>query len=315
MNLYKQYVEQSEELIITTDLETDDLVAIKKLAEHIKDKKVMFIVGEGNAIVKCYRMNVYAKKLGFTNFRVIQGYGSDKDFKYDGRDVFNEEFCQEIRQEKSVDCLDVIEQEIRSQKNPIIIMFKPPGEFIDLYKKDIKIFENTALIGYFAFNIRCLLKEHSREDIISFIDSFKNIVFYETFLATGENNTIDFEQIDFNKLDKFINRLMELWNTDIREYCEKELQKTLDIHAIKRNKKIIDSIDRCKGKQFVNADSGLAITMFLELDESEYYYGSVSIDQNGYSVPKREKEGKILIVNPVDKEKLRQRHLEVYKNF
>ena len=63
--LWNQYIKDISNIIITTDLETDDLIALLILVEYIpKDANISFVVGEGNATMKYYRMTEYVKLMG-----------------------------------------------------------------------------------------------------------------------------------------------------------------------------------------------------------------------------------------------------------
>jgi hypothetical protein len=65
-------------------------------------------------------------------------------------------------------------------------MLKPSRELFEIQKDYPGICKQIILAGYMSFNIRSLFKIFSKEDIVNFLHGFKLVIYYETFLATGE---------------------------------------------------------------------------------------------------------------------------------
>lgn len=301
MILYNTHVKNANNILIFTDLEPDDLVAIYILSKHItKNQNVMIVVGEGNSYIKFQRMQTYIHILNI-KATIIQGYNSNKDFTYDGEDIFSSDHCRMLRDTKKDLDYDMFNLLNFIKKKPIIFCFKPPRELIEF---NYDFFSDITLFGYMSFNVRCL---QNTEKVSKLLNSFKLVIYYESFLAIGSNNSISYT------LPNFIDKVNYLWNKDIIEDCRttiKRLQdKTSDSkieERIKQNQKIIDNIEKSNYKQFVNADCGMICTLLLD---TEYYYGTVTFNGFGYSVPQENKDGNMLFVKD---SKLLDKQIKMY---
>jgi hypothetical protein len=327
MTLFNEYVRFAPAIIITTDLEPDDLVALHILKDYLPDVPLLFLVGEGNAYIKYMRMKVYAELLGLTNYKIIQGESSDKDFKYDGYDVFNKEIIPYLRAQKNPEQNNYELLEFIKLYKPVIISLKPPRELYALYLKDGKLFNEIDIIGYMSFNIRCMLVSGDF-DVIKFFESFKTVIYYESFLATGEENSINLgASVDetssgfpFDKLPSYIIKLMQLWNKDISTYCQNYIKDFLDKddeqskEKIRRNTKTINNIKETNGVQFVNADCGLIASLLMDDVSQHCYYGFLKYDKNNYSVPIKNDKGNFIFVDPIASCGYRIKMMEWYTN-
>ena len=325
MTAFSKFIENAKNILITTDLESDDLIAIDIVMKVLsKDQKKYFLVGEGNAYMKYCRMVKYIELYKYENCEVILGYSSDKDFLLDGRDVFSEEECKEIRKvsDKKYDSSKLIEV-LKSQ--PVIISLKPIRELVELYSTDVNLFKNIDFIGYMGFNVRSVLDKYKFEYVMDFLKSFRSVIFYETFHATGENSSLNYNEFPFDKLPANVNKLIEQWNGDLHSKAQEVVEKMnkipesnrseRDKGKLHRNLKIIKAIDEAKGQQFVNADTGLIASLLLDLKENEDYY-RVDVTFNGnYTVVKENKESNIIVICPKDKEEFRQKQIQFYRDF
>jgi hypothetical protein len=316
LTLWNQYIETAEALIITTDLETDDLIALYIMAKYIKDMPKLIIVGEGNSQIKYCRMLIYSYLLGFTNTTIIKGHSSHQKFKCDGLDILSNEAITEINNSiDQTDPIDDIRLFIKRYPDQTIISLKPMRELLEIWKEEPDIFANITLIGYMGFNVRSIMNNRE-QDIINFFRSFKLVIYYETFLATGSKNNIDeADDFPFDKLPNFITKLMKSWNTNMIDKCLQSIHikimlithndvDSLDIsiknkEGLKRNIKIVKNIIESNYSQFVNADSGLIASLLVPFDKSYCYKGSLSFSATGYSVPKADPLGNILFINPI----------------
>jgi hypothetical protein len=309
-NFWAQYLTDITEIIITTDLETDDLVALQMLAKLIPTNvHIIFVVGEGNGTMKYHRMKEYIELFGFNGkCTVYQGYDSRSDFKFDGEDVFHKITCEELRKKPRPTDNEELLKFIQSHKNTPIIMLKPPREFIEFWNKDNSLFNETVLIGYMSFNLSVLFEKWTKTQIISFLRSFKTVIYYETFFANGEDNCIEHNtNFPFDKLPVCTHNLMHLWNTDIyQKFSSKEKPTPKQL-------KIMKSIKENNNIQFVNADCGLIASLLLDLSETDFFVGD--IDFNEFSVPIKNPNGKIIFISPSDKKLFRERQLNFYNKF
>lgn len=269
--LFRPILGDVKSLLIMTDLETDDIIAIWLLSKFYKRTKIMFLVGEGCAYIKKLRMESYIKTLGFENAEVVRGYDSDRLFTYDGRDIMSEEDIERLNWivESKEDVNEKVYKFIRDE-SPFIISLKPPRELMDMYANGHpryrRIFNRCVLAGYMSFNLRCLMNEHKKR-LVGFLKSFKKCYFYETHYAVGSNNIITEKDFSFDKFPKIVLGVMKWWNLFQAEDCIETLKdldgKTDDssIKRIHRNQKTLDQIEGNNHKQFVNADCGLIIAL------------------------------------------------------
>ena len=130
------------------------MAAICLLSDYIKDSKIVFVVGEGNSLIKEKRMEVYVKRIGFTNAKIIRGYSSPKKFDYDGYDVFSKDVLDKLmdidddKDKPKKEIAEFIEKE-----TPFIIVLKPPWELIELWNEGFDM-SKCRLAGYMSFNLR-----------------------------------------------------------------------------------------------------------------------------------------------------------------
>lgn len=323
INLWGTFIADVDNILITTDLEPDDLIALLILVKNIpKDIKIGFVVGEGHSRIKYQRIARYCELMNFKNYKVFESIGSTKDFVYDGLDIFNSEFVENIREnnkslsEINLNGLKTLKEFINSGETAII-MLKPPRELMEIWSNDNSFFNKTKMIGYMSFNLRSLWnsKQWSQQQVVDFLNSFESVIYYETFLATGEKNSMSKStKFPFDKLPGYIKKLISLWNKSIMKECKKDIDNPDYPEANKaRSRKIYDNI-KADPDQFVNADCGLIASMLIELKDSDYYTGTINFNANGYSVPTKDPNGKIIFINPTDKEDLWLRQIEFYQN-
>jgi hypothetical protein len=271
-------------ILITTDLEPDDLIALYILAKHIVAKNItaqlIFLVGENNAIMKYHRMCEYIKLMGFPDkSKVLRGYDSKRKFAYDGYDVFNENKIAEINAEDSIDdaadTIDVLEYlqlliaNATTTNDLLIISMKPARELYNLYvfaelkaaddqrqhkMRTPNIFRNITICGYMGFNCRVLIEQnkcnndyaHVQTVVADFWNSFHKVIYYESWTTLGENNTITSDDFSFDIFPEFIRSNIYYWNKHSLETS--------------KNQKVLASV-RANMKQFVHADPSLILYM------------------------------------------------------
>jgi len=317
--------------LIMTDLEPDDMLALYMLSKSISNSKVLFLVGEGNSNIKEMRMKKYIELLGFKNATVLRGMSSDKNFKYDGFDVETEKEIKDIT--KVDDDIKFVEAQLDvfiSDTNPAIICLKPPRELIKMYFDDDNNFSERLakceMAGYMSFNLRCLMKKWEKPKIIEFLKNFKRCYFYETHNAVGSANTITTDDLDFNLIPKIVKDVMKLWNKFMMEDCKdtiKKLRKKLDLKMVMndskrykrklmRNEKKLTQIEGKEETQFVNADTGLIMSL-LQVN-APYKLVSIKYDEKtGY--PVMSKGDDLYCIQPNDRSVFRKMQVLQMKKF
>ncbi|AYV86502.1 MAG: hypothetical protein Sylvanvirus1_98 [Sylvanvirus sp.] len=305
----------TDHLMILTDLEPDDLIALLLIKDKLAQaKSIMFVVGEGNAMLKAARMSVYVEMLELSNCSVIRGCSSDKEFEADGLELFSPEYIAHVRSRKDeykVDFTKILT--FLKEKKPFVLSLKPPRELIHLWKEDPTVFHGIVMAGYMSFNIRCLFQQHSHELVAEFLHSFQRVFFYETFLATGEKNSVD----TVRSLPRCVKKQIQLWNRHIQQECVETLNNcNLSAVVRERNLKIIQNIEACPN-QFVNADSGLVLSLLLNVQDQ--IVGKVKFHEtNHYSMVNPTETGNIVFFCPEkeqDKNALWNKQLAFLQHF
>jgi hypothetical protein len=223
-----------------TDLEPDDVMAnyfLNKFADINYS-----VVGEGSAKIKYARMTEYCKQLG-SNATVLCGQDSKKEFKNDGAEFSNLNVTN-VSYDKN-QYVETVKKYIENSNNPIIVFLKPPRELIDNLETLKPYLSKATAYFYGGFNFRCIMWQYNKEIILEMLNSFKSVQIYETFHATGSNNSLnqnDKEVYDAyfqNKNNAYIDtltKLTNLWNThlvaDCVKTCEKHLTNKQDIDTV-----------------------------------------------------------------------------------
>src|SRR5690349_24118120 len=157
MSMSKHTGGSTNEVILFTDLEPDDVMAIAILLKFGVNIRYV-VVGEGNANIKVSRMRRYCELFGMPS-QVIQGFASNKLFAKDGcefSDLVVEEgvYNREQFMESISDFLEIA-------PNPVFICLKPPRELLDCFEElKHKLGLITGLF-YGGFNFRTLISENA----------------------------------------------------------------------------------------------------------------------------------------------------------
>jgi hypothetical protein len=307
-------------------LETDDVLAIYFLSKTIKDERTTFLVGEGESFFKYIRIKSYAKSFGFSDCDFIQGFSSTHMFRYDGDDVTNAVdslmIIPEDREVVKKRIFDVLKD---SGKSPVfVISLKPFRELMEMFyspnpgQEINNLVKHCIFAGYMSFNVRCLMKRWQKTKIVDFLKSFKTCLFYTTRNAVGggNNNVMTERDFDFDLLPKVVRKVMELWNKHQVESSErivkllKESNRKADINRVKRNKKTISQVVDNNYKQFVNADTGLVMSLLFVYQP--YYEKSIRYsEETGYSTV--EDGDDMLVFLPDDRQQCRKDQVSAMK--
>jgi len=186
---------------IATDCEPDDWLAIilcAKLGLTIDT----FIAGEGNANIK-YHCLTHVAKLLAPSAKIICGMDSDRrGFSRKGNEMTLELDGMYIpslnvlpKQTYNKDMFREFMKEFAKQPNSLLICLKPMRELMEWYMEDPSecstVCSQIEALFYGSFNFRELIKVHSKEAVNELIHQFKKAGIYESFYATGPQNSIN----------------------------------------------------------------------------------------------------------------------------
>jgi hypothetical protein len=197
-------------IYLSTDLEPDDMMAIKLLAPKFKKCKTLYVViGEhtlGDIKNKCYLFYYLATLYGFDNtiFKstttnkpiIFTGHPSAEE-KFYPSTIFNKEIllngATKMLADHFADSIHIIDITTTMTRdclhnklidlNPIFILMKPPKEFFYPERYDKK-FQNNVAIMYGSFNVNELnelmtLKKLEKIGLSDIISIFPEIVYIE----------------------------------------------------------------------------------------------------------------------------------------
>jgi len=269
----------SNSVYLETDLEPDDIFALYLLS---KKKQITHIVaGEGDARIKLSRAIKYLSLLN-QNAKILIGLSSNKKFDADGKE-FND---LKISDEKYDDIKyinfvkDYIKTMIDMSYDPVMIFLKPPRELINNMNQLKPYLKHVKAYMYGGFNFRSV----DVEKIPSLFQIFKEVTIYESFHATGSENTLNentnrtlykniMELSNTNEYIKTLLRFTKLWNSNIINdsyYICKELIKDKEITI----EQLLTEID-------VKDDPRIVIKGYLNDDKYvEQFYRRWKILQN-----------------------------------
>jgi len=322
------------DLFIETDLESDDLLAIYILLCRGYNIRHV-VVGEGDSCIKYERMKVYWTHL-HNEFpsqissvpSILHGMSSSKPFSNDGFDISSNNHdihelrhrameLKEIKHSKSDDVKTneyrlTLMSFIEHTNRPLIIALKPMRELFKVWK-DIpsELLRKTTLVDYGSFNYRCLWGKDPKEKLsnsnllLEMLSQFKKHILYESFLATGLQNSMNKENMSnvydslqiLSKTSHFLQclfRLISQWNSHLVKQCRDNISKydliqeklQWQIDAQDRSRRIITSIETSIDSQMVLADSALAALLDDENFQPSPTPVNISFDDKGGSYTK-----------------------------
>jgi hypothetical protein len=277
--------QEKETIFLATDLEPDDILAILTLYKKISQGSIEYVlVSEGKALKKVDRIFNFFKILKKYPI-IIQGLDSEKSFKKEGEEFLK---LKSKKEEESSEFQSIIGSEpdflknfekFSQSENPIFICLKPLKELFQEFQKNKdfikKLVSNVKLYCYGGFNFRDTIKvsktateeqkKQIHNDFIELLSSFKETYIYESYYATGSQNSVNKETMP--ELYKYINektascynvlkRLILNWNENIKEGILAWIDKVSDEER-KRKQKILDNLKGHEDFQLVLADFGL----------------------------------------------------------
>jgi hypothetical protein len=319
---------KSKYLIISTDLETDDICAIDILYKNNYFKnieKILFVVGEGNSDIKYNRMKYYISNFYNTiknKVKIIKGYSSKIKNKYDGYGEINKNDHNCGVDDENIE--NVIYAFIK-KNSPDIISIKPPKEIFEIFNqhnKNIhKIFNKCNFFGYMGFNLRVCFRTYNKKTIIDCLSSFRNCFWIHThFSLNSKCNVITPHDINFKKLDPHILNVMKYWNKHQMEYAIERIEQNIDTkkHVVMKNIDKLKNIIHYDGNQFVHADTLLALFL-TDPDKRQHLFirGNIEFDEKtGHSkFSENIESGKFLVLKPSDKTEYRKYQMKLFNKY
>lgn len=272
-----KYIEnEGKRVFVMTDLEPDDALLLIFLKVFIGYGAPMLIdtilAGESpnpRAIAESAGKLAYCMQSDNMMPNIMIGMGSKKEFPLrglehtgDARPLFAPDYSREAFISSVLKYVQTCEE---SGVAPLMIIAKPPREFLDC--ADVP--ELTEAMGkitalfYGGFNFRCVMARggaaNAAEPVQTMLGKFKETVIYESFAATGANNSVN--AIENPKLFSLLNesnepcfkvacRLMHNWNKylagDCIETCESLMTNPGDFRVLFNAIKNMTSLEEQK---------------------------------------------------------------------
>jgi hypothetical protein len=277
---------------IFTDGEPDDLFAIHILAHKLRDTAITLVVGEGkNVQGKAARLHGY--------FPLFNVYVSEESHKT---------FPEPCIPRKPFPCVSDVGISALVEDRDIYVL-KPPRELLTDFSAN-----DTATLWYYgSFNTRSCLKTFGHLHIQKWLESFKCTYVYESYRASGEQNVVNMDtcpalmSLVLSKqggaLLRGFHELMERWDTVLMDDCKRAclaldptFPESIDgekASRYARRYKTYHQLEAHKGRQFVLADVGLAVT-----EPCDYMTAVVSIDPDtGYTEFKYVRDSNVHLIS------------------
>lgn len=279
--------EMSQNIVLFTDAEPDDMLAISVLAAR-GFKCVLCVVGEGNPIEKAARVGTYitAANLWHDDEHVlITGCASSKLFP--GETAVHDGYVFDIAAFH-----ETLKRVVETHGVTTVVCLKPPRELL-AYCKHMP--EGTAILStlhlaiYGSFNVRQLTAAGAaRNDLAAMLlnadeTPFASVIVYESYGGTAEGhsniNPTTCPSFFANARPGLLSTDMEVWDADILRDCDESCaaaEASGDKESWKRNNSCRVAVRANLNRQFVAADPVLAALLHNETAES--YLTPVSID-------------------------------------
>jgi len=250
-------------VLIVTDWEPDDMIAIQMLLPELRKMHII-----PDVVVSCWKdvgikaqfAYRYLQGISDVPISVYMGLPTNKEYDISSM-VSTPNDAEPNRSAYPKAFWDWSALDWTSYS--LIIQLAPINELLELFSAGTT-FGTTTLALYASFNVRSVMKTHPPETVSQLLHTFRRVIYYESFLATaptivehaaGDAAIVVLERIATHPE---ITRYIRLWNTLISAEMK---DSTSDV-----SKRIVKSIQNCPG-QFVHADTGLIITLIMPLDQ------------------------------------------------
>lgn len=149
---------------LSTDLEPDDVTAIKAIAPRLRRMPLLCVVGQ-HSIDKCQLMKEILRHCGVLKATVVQGRRSEKKYPEGVERAFAPAHSVQgsSRRSKSNDgstdlndearCGEMLESFLQQHRAPLAILLKPMHELRNLSPEALK---KTAAVAYGSFNLKTM---------------------------------------------------------------------------------------------------------------------------------------------------------------
>lgn len=222
-------------LVLFTDLEGDDAVAIKLLSVKYKNSPVLVIVGESREHKTQLARDIFSH-YGFTNVTILQGLFTKKMFPSASLTAFSS-----IKW--NIDTMfynpEKINEFLEQHPEAVILALKP---IVELLSVDLDRLANTTLCFSGSYNLRSMVKDHP--NIIDFVNtSFARVIHFENFMVTGVNSLSEPTVVDIIFKDERLSQLIKSWNALTWDDC---LDTTAELAVVIKNELNTDKPDWAK---------------------------------------------------------------------
>lgn len=239
---------------IFTDVEPDDLLAMMIFFTNCKPLTSVQIVISAwtNQTQRAHFLTMFlVRHFPHLKFKIFLGMGNEKEY-----DMSNILSC--------FPSTSAVQQyphwtDATFHPHEFYLQMAPAQEIRELYRQH-KDFSASTIAIYGSFNIRSLLNK-SNELAVEFetmFNSFQKVLYYENFPASAPEYVQDVKITTALASIPMIGELLKWWNELIFEECKIDAHQEWAI-------KIMDSIQSCP-YQFVNADTGLVMTLLMSID-------------------------------------------------
>jgi hypothetical protein len=191
-------------VLLSTDLEPDDAIAIQMLAPHLRQVPLLVILGEGPVDKRQMAAEMLAQFGLDKRARIVQGKRSKASWPdgviscYAGGVTSNavlvplgtdDAECEAIARREASDFL-------QSHKAPFALLLKPPHELLG---QPAGVLNRAVGALYGSFNVTCLREQmEARLDASArctaqedFLQSFKALLWVERSLSVGRDSTVE----------------------------------------------------------------------------------------------------------------------------
>jgi len=216
-------------VVISTDLEPDDIVAIRALSCKLQGVPLLVVVGEGDQDGK---LSMAADILASCGLRgsIVEGVRSSANFPLAALDAFSSSSSAVQKHSKLLDGLaqDGVAAFLAAYKAPLALLLKPPIEFAEVPPS---LLAKTSAIAYGSFNFvrfrEELGKRSSSPLLETLINAFGAFVLVERSHSVGREAVLSPEQSGLWPLlerDEGLMKLTYIWNAATVRKAAKHLQ-------------------------------------------------------------------------------------------
>jgi hypothetical protein len=280
-------------VLLSTDLEPDDVVAIQVLAPQLRHVPLLVIVGEGPVDKRQMAADCLAKLSLDARARIVQGRRSSASWPesvatcYSGSSASKAKLVDEGSDE-------LVRQEVHNfllaYDTPFALLLKPPHELLG---QPAEVLSRTVGALYGSFNLKqlcdqmdsALNKDARCRQMEAFLRTFKALLWVERSLSVGRDSVVEPKTcpVVWSLLDEHPHILQHVlqWNADTMRAMSNKLT-TLEaetaqalssanginveqymaagevVSKAEKRIKVMNSIAKCCGRQLCHADTLVA---------------------------------------------------------